>query len=331
MRTKKLILCVVLILTLVMSGTAMVYASPTTGIESGNNLIVGATDSGIVTPPPEEEEPEPSIIIQNIPGSMQVGETATLSYTIKNSDEDNVTWSSSNPDILSIDSGGKLTANAEGTATITAKAGKAKDSVKISVKAIALEGIKIVSEDFGMTASVTGYEMKVGDTAVLEIEADPKEATAPQVKWEVSDPEIAEIDEGGTLIALKSGEVVVKASTSDGLEDEIEIKVGATIPWMMIIIAAIVAIIIIVLIILVVRKKKNDKKNGKYDKDDDDDDEDDDDEDDDDDEKSKAQKEKEELERLRQEAYRKGYADRENEMTKMFNPKDFDFDDDDKE
>lgn len=334
MRTKKILLCMILILTLVMSGTAMVYAS-TDSLVAGNNLIVAeTTGSGVETPAPEEEEPDPSITIQNIPASMQVGETATLSYTIKNSDEDDVTWSSNNPDILSVDSGGKLTANAEGTAKITAKAGKAKDTVKITVKAVELEGIKIVSKDFGMTASVTGYEMKVGETALFEIEADPKEAAPPEVTWEVSDPKIAEIDEGGTLIALDSGEVVVRASTSDGLEDEIKLTVGTTIPWVMIAIIAVVVIIIIVLVVLVIRKKKNDKKSGKkYDDDDEyeDDEDEDDDDDDEDDAKSKAQKEKEELERLRQEAYRKGYADRENEMTKMFNPKDFDFDDDDKE
>lgn len=323
MRTKKIILCLLLIMTLVMSGSAMVYAQPI-----NDSLIVATTDSAVETPAPEEEEPDPSITIQNIPASLQVGETATLSYTIKNSDEDDVTWSSNNPEILSVDSGGKLTANKEGTAKITAKAGKAKDTVKITVKAVALEGIKITSADFGMTSSVTGYEMKVGDTVKFEIEADPKDAVVDDITWEVSDPKIAEIDEGGTLIALDDGEVIVRASTSDGLEDEIELTIGTTIPWVMISIIAIVAIIIIILIILVIRKKSRDGRRGKYD--DGDDYEDEYDEYEEQDEKAKnpkAQLEKDELERLKQEAYRKGYADRENEMTRMFNPKDFDFDD----
>lgn len=332
MKTRKILLCLILIMALVISTNAAVFAS--TGLNY--TIVASVTDEAVDTPAPEEKPDPPSITIQNIPASMQVGEKATLSYTIKNSDEDNVTWKSNNPDILSVDAGGKLTAVAAGTATITATAGKAKDSIKITVDEVQPEEIEIVSDDFGITSAVTGKEIKKGNTVKLEVKVSPKEATVSGIKWEVDNPKIAEVDEGGTLIALDNGEVVVTATTSEDLSAEIEIKISNNIPWVMIGIIAPVVIVIIILVTLIIRSKmrsnKRSRKRRKYDDDDDEYEDDDDDEDDkydnnptDDDQKKKQ----EELERLRREAYEQGYKARDKEMTKVFDPKDFELDKDD--
>lgn len=346
MNTKKILLCFILILALTMSGTVMVFAA-----ENENTIIVAetenatndernmdstSTDGAVETPAPEEEPDPPSIIIKSFPASIEVGESSSLSVAVNNTDSE-VSWKSSDSNIISIDSLGNITAQSPGTAKITASADGAKDTVSITVNEIKPEEIKIVSDDFGLTSAVTGYELKVGDIVQLKIKVDPKEATISGIKWEVSDPEIAKIDDDGMLTALDNGDVTVTATADNDMTAKMDIKVSSNIPWVIIAIVAVIALIIILLIIAIIRKKMRNRgrrpKRQKqvYDYDDDDDD-------DDDNQKpgnSNRPMTEEELERekerLRQEAYRQGYEDREREMTKVFNPKDFEFDDEDKE
>lgn len=319
-----------LTLVLVMTGSYSVFAAT-----SSNVIIVAETSTGgSITPPPEEEPDPPSIIIQDYPASMEVGESAKLSYSINNSDSNDVTWKSSDPDLLSIDADGKVTAIAAGTAKITVKCDSATDSVKITVKEVKAESIKITSDDFSLTDNVTGHNLKKGDTIKLQVEASPKEAKIDEVSWEVDDPEIAEIDSGGTLVALKNGKVKVTATSGD-LSDEIEFQIGSSIPWVMIAIIAAIVIIIIVLIVLIVKSRRNRKPKSKRPQryDDDEDDEDDIMDNEPVDDEAEAKRKQEELERekarIRQEAYRQGFNDRDKEMTKVFDPKDFETKDDD--
>lgn len=329
MKNKRILLCLIMVLVLVMTGSTSVFAI------TGDNVTIVAetTDGAVETPAPEEEPDPPSIIIENYPATLEVGETDKLSYVLRNSDEKSVNWKSGNPDILSIDADGKITANAAGTAKITVTAGKATDSVEITVKEVPAESISIVSSDFSVTDNVTGHKLKKGDSVKLDVKVKPKNAVIGDVEWSVDDNEIAEIDSGGTLIALKNGKVTVTA-TVDDLEAEIEIQIGSDIPWALIAIAAVILIIIIVLIVLIIKMKRRSgpkpkkAKSRKYD-DNDDEYEDDDKDDYRDDAKMKQDDLEKEKERIRREAYRQGFSDRDKEMTKVFDPKDFEFKDDD--
>ena len=350
MKINKIILCFILMVALTMSGTVIVFAS-----ENGNSLIVAETNAetdtektpkpdvesiteeAVETPPPEEEPDPPSLTIQNVPATMEVGETASLSTTLNNTSDDNVSWKSSDPDILAVDSSGKLTAKAPGSATITGSISGASDKVSITVKEIEPESIKIVSDDFSLTSAVTGYELKVGDVIHLQVEVEPKEATVSGITWQVSDPEIAKIDEYGVLTALNNGEVTITANTDNDIDADIDIKVSSNIPWVMIAIIIPIVLLIIILIIAIIRKKIRDGRSGskrqaydEYDDDDEYEDEVDGRSNQYDQNRSMTQEEfEQEKERLRQEAYRQGYEARDREMTRVFNPKDFEPDKDD--
>lgn len=67
--------------------------------------------------------------------SLTEGESWTLVATVTPADATykSVSWSSSSPDIASVDGGGKVTAKSEGTATITAKAGDKTATCSVTV------------------------------------------------------------------------------------------------------------------------------------------------------------------------------------------------------
>ena len=67
---------------------------------------------------------------------LQVGASETLVATVKpdNATDKSVSWNSDKPAVATVDAGGKVTAVAEGTATVTAKAGDKSAACTVSVK-----------------------------------------------------------------------------------------------------------------------------------------------------------------------------------------------------
>lgn len=67
--------------------------------------------------------------------TLDVGEAYTLSATVTPSNATNkkVTWSSSNTDIVSVSSSGRVTAKKAGTVIITARAGNKSDTIRVTV------------------------------------------------------------------------------------------------------------------------------------------------------------------------------------------------------
>lgn len=73
---------------------------------------------------------------------VTAGETITLEATVspENATDKTVTWTSSNESVATVDSTGKVTGVAAGTATITAKAGEKTAAVDVTVKAATTSG-----------------------------------------------------------------------------------------------------------------------------------------------------------------------------------------------
>ena len=126
-------------------------------------------------------------------------------YCLNKPTGETVTWSSSNDSIASIDSNGKVTANAIGTATITATAGTET----------ATSTINVVYRGF-LERSTTKVNLVIGehDSQTVSITAEDynnNKITNPNVEWKCENEEIAKVDSNGKITAVKSGSTKVIA------------------------------------------------------------------------------------------------------------------------
>ncbi|SHJ54736.1 Uncharacterized conserved protein YjdB, contains Ig-like domain [Anaerobranca californiensis DSM 14826] len=151
-----------------------------------------------------------------------LGDTQQLiaNITPANASNKNVSWSSSNPSILSVDGNGNVTAKGIGEAiiTVTTEDGNKKATKTITVVSeMPLEGIK---------AKNPSIEIMLGDTFTPELEFIPKNATNKKVNWQSSDSNVVKVDSNGNLFAVGVGETTVKGVSEDGgHEVVIEVKV----------------------------------------------------------------------------------------------------------
>lgn len=115
-----------------------------------------------------------------------------------------IIWSSSDDEIVSVDSWGRVTAKRTGEAVITASLYGAECELPVNVVLSASE-IKLDQNELTLNK---------GETGSLAATVEPEDASFMDVIWESSDPEVVAVDSEGTLTALRGGTAVVTASSS---------------------------------------------------------------------------------------------------------------------
>ena len=184
--------------------------------------------------------------------TIKIGETTPLDVVIipNNTTDKSVVWSSSDENIATIDSDGNVTAFNVGETTITAKQKNVETSITFTVEPIVVDSIEI--------SSTLGTKIKEGEVTYLSAVVSPKNATYPEVYWEVDDSSIATIDSNGCLEAKKSGKVTVTVSTKDGYSESLVIKVKLSDAKMIATYGGIggVAVTTVIITIIKLRKKK---------------------------------------------------------------------------
>lgn len=157
------------------------------------------------------------------------GQTVTLSASVSPSNATNktVTWTSSNTKVATV-SGGKVTAVANGTATITATAkdgSKKKATCKITVK-IPAPVVKVTSVTLNQTsASLT----KKGQTVTLSATVAPSNASNKSITWTSSNANVATVN-NGVVTAVANGTATITATAADGSGKSASCKITVNIP-----------------------------------------------------------------------------------------------------
>ena len=150
-----------------------------------------------------------SISLNKTELTLKVGESETLSinYNPSYASNKDVSWSSSNNDIVTIDNG-KVTAIKPGTVEIkaTSKEGNHESICKVTVLFPPIESIKFERD------KQTVY---VGSTTTLKTISTPEDSMINNPVWSSSDETIATI-ENGELTALNVGKTTVTISDSEG-------------------------------------------------------------------------------------------------------------------
>lgn len=121
--------------------------------------------------------------------------------------EKELSWSSSNPSVASVDASGTVRGVSEGVCNITVSGGKHKASCIVLVTNSSSEGDEVVA----VTLSDSILNLYAGQTGTLVCTLWPSYASA-KVFWSSSDTNVAKVSSEGTVWAISKGSAVITVS-----------------------------------------------------------------------------------------------------------------------
>ena len=192
-----------------------------TAVEDGSCTIFAITKNRkyatcVITVSPIEVE---TITLNLTEKAVFIGEEFTLSATITpdNATYKEVEWSSSNSNIAAVDANGKVTAIKEGSCSIYAKVKNGKVATcSIIVSPIEVERINL---------DITEKTLEEGEEFILTATITPNNATYKDIEWASSNPNTASVDNNGKVSAIKEGECIIYAKTSNNKTAECKVVV----------------------------------------------------------------------------------------------------------
>ena len=167
-----------------------------------------------------EEEIVPTTFTINQISELLLFTTHQLEWTINpdNATNKEVEFFTSNEAIVSVSPKGLLTAHANGKATITVKVyGNRELDVVFDVE--------VYSNDIIEASFESDSYAVVGETLQINASITRKDKSKADVKWESLTPEIATVDEDGTVTAVKAGLAKIVASDPTNAELKVEFQV----------------------------------------------------------------------------------------------------------
>jgi uncharacterized protein YjdB len=144
--------------------------------------------------------------------SIAAGTTLQLSATGSFNDGStqlfpNVTWTSSNPSVATVDANGLVTAVGPGTTTITATSGGVSQTFTVTVTAATLVSINVTAPNPSM---VVGITMQFAATGTFS-DSSTQDITG-SVLWTSSSPSVATINAQGLANSAANGTTTIKAT-----------------------------------------------------------------------------------------------------------------------
>lgn len=180
-----------------------------TAVSAGNTVITASAGGKSASCQVTVNVPLKGITVTGNQASIRKGATTQLSVTFNpedTTDSRTITWSSDNPEIAEVNQNGLVTAIADGTTTIRAKAGSVEGTYSITVEEVPLQSISIKSET----------TIHRGEKETLQITYIPDNTTDDKtVTWSTSDSTIATVDGSGTVSAVAKGQAVITAKVGE--------------------------------------------------------------------------------------------------------------------
>ena len=192
-----------------------------TGVKEGKATITVTTDDGGKTATCEVtveaagpgEVAVTDVRLDKTKLTLTEGASKTLVATVVPEDatNKNVKWTSSKPEVATVDQDGKVTAVKEGQSTIkvtTEDGGKSATCVvTVEAAAIAVTGVKL---------DRTKLTLTVGYSKTLVATVSPEDASNKDVTWKSSKTSVATVDQNGKVTAVKAGTAKITVTTADG-------------------------------------------------------------------------------------------------------------------
>ncbi len=190
-------------------GTAVITASVPSGATASCRVTVEVGARSVSLSAPE------TTLYQGLAGVQFAASVQPADTTNKA-----ITWESSDPAIASVDAAGFVTPLKAGSVRITATAASgAKRYVRIHVRI----------PTSGITLDKTEMTAFAGKSTRLRATVTPSNAFIRRVTWTSSDPAVATVNSGGTVVGRKEGTAVITASTAQGQTAAcvVHVEVGA--------------------------------------------------------------------------------------------------------
>lgn len=164
------------------------------------------------------EEPVKGIELSIDRITLITGKTKKLSYEIKPSNATNkdVTFTSSDKDVVKVSKKGVVEAVGPGTATVTVRTndGYYVDKCKVTV----------IEPVISIKLSYSSFTLSVAKSRTIDATIKPKNATNQELTWRSSNSTIARVSQSGKVTALKPGTVTITCSSSDGVQATCTVK-----------------------------------------------------------------------------------------------------------
>lgn len=157
--------------------------------------------------------PVESVLLSSTTLTMTEGDSQSLTAIITPTlaSDKTVTWTSSNPSVVSVSYLGVLNAQSVGTATITVKTndlGKtATCNVTVKAKVVPVTGVVLDNNTISLTE---------GESLALTAIVTPSNATDQSVTWSSSNTSVATVSSLGVVTAKAVGSATITVKTNDG-------------------------------------------------------------------------------------------------------------------
>ncbi|MDP4142858.1 MAG: Ig-like domain-containing protein [Bacillota bacterium] len=153
-----------------------------------------------------------SITLDKTAAYLKVGDPDLTLNTIINpttATDQRITWSSSNPNVATVDQTGKVHAVSIGTAVITAAS--TQNPLKYTKCTVTVPTLVT-----GVSVNKSSLTLKMGTTSTLAPVISPTNATIKTVTWSSSDETIVKVSSAGVLTPVASGTATITVKTTDG-------------------------------------------------------------------------------------------------------------------
>jgi uncharacterized protein YjdB len=143
-------------------------------------------------------------------------ETLVLDFTVLDAAgqpvvDPSLSFTSSNPSIVSVDDEGNLTGEGEGTATITVSGGGASDTIEVTVFSAASGGISLGGASF---TAQTGDAVDISELVVVR-DAGGVIIPDADLAFTTTDAAVASVDAAGMLTSLAVGTTLITVTSPD--------------------------------------------------------------------------------------------------------------------
>lgn len=209
------------------NGFRVVRRAGTSTMVSSITLTI---DGGGVTPP--EPVAVTGVTLNKTSLTLEAGQDETLIATVapSNADNKNVSWSSSDNTVASVDQTGKVSAVAAGTATITVTTA---DGNKTHTCTVTVTAPSTTIPVTAIALNKTSTTITIGASETLTVSYTPTNAnTGKAITWTSSNNNIATVN-NGVVTAVAEGTATITA-TSEGnftATCDVTVQAGASVPY----------------------------------------------------------------------------------------------------